>query len=526
MSELTKTSISEGCRDEKRQRFRFYALVNWWSGKRSSLPSTMVLLKTTFIFLAYIAIGWSDSLLGANLTQFQLSLESSTQTTCYLLQSSFAGFTTGNFVLSLLSHRMSLPFVQIFSVTTLCITSLFAPHLHDLHILLYTFFTSGFASGLFCGSAISRMLQMWGNESAPILQLLDCTYGIGSIIGPFISRFFLLELTTHILNHGSSVHTSHFHTHGHSENSTNVIMLFLHPHTNETLTRDDLRIVYPYSLLSTYSGICAIALITLYIIQRKDEIHKSRLTNDDSRCESTTNSMVTLPSSEGRDDCESTKASKWPSKELITQAKTTSVVIVASLTYALANGTGMIEQSFITKYVTISNFKLTAAQGATIESSSWVTNVIFGAGSIIVINRFGLEVTLMICAAITASSQIFFMSLLHTGAEWVLWTTVNLVSLGTTPLFGILVAYMESKFPVSSRAAAFYLILNCLGNVTWPIIVSSHIDRWPNIYVYSMATTALTSASLAFVVIILSRIFFPAAKSTYKEKEPEEKETV
>ena len=414
---------------------------------------------------------------------------------------------------------MSLPFVQLCSILMLCATTIFAPHLHDLNSLLYVFFASGLASGLFCGSAISRILTLYGNESAPMLQLLDCTYGFGSILGPFISRFFLIDITIHMLNHGSSAHGAVMHSHG--ENVTNLILLFVHPHTNETLSKEDLKIIYPYSILTVYSAICAIALIVLYIVKKEDEIHKSRLHSEESKCESTTNSMATLPSTDS--DKEIIQNEKAPNKSWAYTFKTSTIILIAALCYALANGTGMVEQSFITKYVTISHFNLTAAQGATIESSSWVTNVIFGAGCIVIINKFGLEITLTVCAVITAFSQVFMLSLFGTGMEWVLWITVNLVSMGTTPLFGTLIAYLETKFPVSSRAAAFYLILNCMGNVTWPIVVSTFIDAWPDVYVYAMAMTALSSSTLAIVVLILAKVFFPSPKSASEiEKEEEE----
>lgn len=513
MHDSVKNSINETCQETENISY-FSRLSKWWSNYRSTLPSNMVLSKTLMIFLAYIAVGWSDSLLGANLTQFQLSLESSTQTTCYLLQASFAGFTTGNLVLSLLSHRMSLPMLQVTAITMLCVTTLFTPHLHDLNTLLYVFFTSGLASGFFAASAISRVLEMWGNESAPLLQLLDCMYGIGSILGPFISRFFLIEITTHVLNHGSSAHSSSYHNH--QNETTNQILLFVHPHTNETLTPDDLLIVYPYSLLSTYSAICATILFILFIIQRKDEIHRSRLLSiSTGKLQSARNSIATLAPADSIGDlnsvCDVCDDKSSDKSSLCLTLKTSIVILIASLTYALAIGTGMIEQSFITKFVTISNYNLTASQGATIESSSWVTNVAFGAGSIVLINKLGLEVTLIVCAAITALSQVFMLSMTHTGAEWVLWTSVNLVSLGVSPLFGTLVAYMETKFTVTPRAAAFYMILNCIGNVVWPLMVSSYIDEYPYIYIYSMSVTALTSSVLAILVIILCRLFFPTA---------------
>lgn len=190
-----------------------------------------------------------------------------------------------------------------------------------------------------------------------------------------------------------------------------------------------------------------------------------------------------------------------------------SIVICAAFTYAFANGMGMIEQSFLTKYVTISKFSLTSAKGASIEGSSWITHVVCGFLSIFVIQKIGLKRILIVSAVFIAAAHGLLITTFHTGQEWILWAVVNIMAIGTTSVFGVLVAYMETKFRVSPREASIYLIPNCLGNIIWPTFIGAFIDDMPDVFVLSMAFCGFMAVLLVSFVIFFAEKFYPKCRT-------------
>lgn len=189
-----------------------------------------------------------------------------------------------------------------------------------------------------------------------------------------------------------------------------------------------------------------------------------------------------------------------------------SIVICAAFTYAFANGMGMIEQSFLTKYVTISRFGLTSARGASIEGSSWITHVVCGILSMFIIPKLGLKRVLIVSAIFIFIAHGLLVTTFHIGQEWVLWATVNIMAVGSTSVFGALVAYMETKFRVSPREASIYLVPNCIGNIVWPTFVGALIDPLPDVFIMSLAFCGFMAVLLTSVVIFLAEKFYP--KST------------
>jgi hypothetical protein len=117
----------------------------------------------------------------------------------------------------------------------------------------------------------------------------------------------------------------------------------------------------------------------------------------------------------------------------------------------------------------------------------------------------GIAVNLLIGAfVIFLSANLLSVSSIFFPTAISLWIVVAGIAIGGTTFFSCLVAFMESKFPVTPRMTSLYLITNCVCNIIWPALVGQFIDQRPFVFVlviYVCSTVSLiTVISLLFLV--------------------------
>ena len=547
-------------------------------------------------------------------------------------------------------NRINVNIIYNICLFVIALANALIPHQRNIYSLAFCFFINGLACGVIETASISRILRLWGKKSGVLLQVLDCMYGVGAVIGPFSSQPFLIEMNIQeiddsFINPFTTAQPGSLATRPQSNDKR---LIFTFDNSNHTVTADDLKLVYPYSIVSSYAAVVLITSLVMFCIESQDLIHPSReekdhcskppqmltsyIQRDDGICtsdqlansldqekpsshipmqpldtshpmdnksqsiacsasslssesvkgshssygsiagletpnqeplnvndlskqenndkyrvcslesfdkvnnnslqtdnresdctchkpvdqieSSTTNTLDNKSSSLNTSEKKDAEASSSSSSSSKFNKHRFSIVICAAFAYAFTNGMGTVEQAFLVKYVTLSKFSMTSARAAAIEGSSWITHVVCGVFSIFMIQKIGLKRTLIFSAFFIGLAHALLLTTFHTGQEWVLWAVVNIMSVGSTAVFGSLVAYMECKFSVTQRESSVYLIPNSLGNMIWPALIGASIDRFPDVFIVSMVFCGFLAVILISSVIFFAEKFYPKSVHT------------
>lgn len=424
-------------------------------------------LKTVLVLLSYLAVGYSDSLLGVNMTQFELALRASTEEVSRFIPIAFGGFTLGNMLLSLSKPQGNLQIVYITCILLLgvcnivipLVTSFGDPNPWTWGLLFPLFFLTGSAGGTIEAASIARLLILWGKESVTPLQLLDLAYGVGAIIGPFACQPFLLEVGNISDIRGS---------------------------INASYSGEEVKIIYPYSFVGVFAIILATFSILTALREWSDSPHPTRLEGEGNMSDISTT------------ECNRSSIPTWKRRLLL---------LLASLTYAYSNGMGMIEQGFLTKYVTISGYGLDAKTGASMGGTSWIVHIVSAVLFVFIIRRIGMANNLILAAIILTLSNLLLVvtTASHVYLSSILWSGIIGMAVGGCTFFACLVSFLEGMFSVSPRDSSFYLIPNCVGNIVWPLLVGRYIESLPDVFIYTMAGCGFASCLTVVCLLLLSR---------------------
>ena len=385
--------------------------------------------------------------------------------------------------------------------------NLLVPHITSLNVMAGVLFVVGLASGtiqsgtaffhlffvsssfvvLLDAGSISRILILWGSESAPLLQMLDFCYALGCIIGPFASQPFIIEIPTN----------------------------------NSSLVKpEDLQLIYPYSGVGAAGTTVFVVSLLVSVIYWIDVPHPSRAekvleeTKGSSSC---TEKAEKDASAQSPSDSHSSLSDPIGTPvALITFTddrcllfKKICVISLASITYAVTNGIGMIEQNFLTKYAKIGPFALEEKTGAKMTGSSWLIHLICGILFVFLIKKLGIAMNLLFGSVlIFVTANFLLITSLMLPESLCLWAAVAGFSIGGTTFFSCLVAFLESKFPVSPRMTSLYLITNCVCNVIWPALVGQFIDQAPIVFVIVIYACSAISLLAVISMLVTVRIWF------------------
>lgn len=150
--------------------------------------------------------------------------------------------------------------------------------------------------------------------------------------------------------------------------------------------------------------------------------------------------------------------------------------------------------------------------------SSWIIHTICGILFVFLIKKLGIAVNLLIGAfLIFLSANLLSFSSFFFPTPLSLWLIVAGFAIGGTTFFSCLVAFMESKFPVSPRMTSLYLITNCVCNVIWPALVGQFIEERPFVFVLVIYVCSTVSLVAVISLVFMVNVWFNGKKSAEDE---------
>lgn len=290
--------------------------------------------------------------------------------------------------------------------------------------------------------------------------MIDFLYGVGAICGPAVANPFLIE--ENVLVDGILVQ----------------------------VTRDDLLIVYPYSIIAVYGTLMAIVFAAAYLYQRIDKPHHSR-----------TKEQIQLR------QMSVVQVSPW--------TKLAAILTIATL-LACANGMAMVLETYTISFV--HKFGQRKSTGALMITVSWIIHTVLGVPAIFVIKAIGKTKTLLIEVLILASSGLVFLFLAQYSMLWV-WVAIVLESVGNCCVFGCLMAYLEDYFPVTGRTTSIFLLSICIGDIVWPMLVGYFVEGNPAVFLYTMAACAFVILLVFILLLLLTKHYLEKDNFNSDQKE-------
>lgn len=384
------------------------------------------------------------------------------------------------------------------------------PWMGDIVSLMAVFTVSGMLQGFVEAGANVYLLELWGKETSPFMQLLHCSYSLGALFGPVLAAPFLSvsgtedTLDGHLSPLTRAATVGPFAGNG-TEAGVTVVEIF---------HADQVNLTTPYSVVSVLLFVTSISGFLVWRISPTTKPHPSRraITFDTPFAGSHTSARSST-SLYGSTDTPGTSRSDKAGEiamaieEINPKHGTTPtwkvMVVVSGMIFMLAfygieQGLG----SFLVTFAVKSRLGLSKQRGAEICSTFWAFFALSRIPKIFMIDCMGndtsifsgLVVLLTGCAVLLPLGQ---------DSEAALWTGVILVGVGGSSLCGCIFGYLEEHFEVTSVIGSLIYVSALVGEFVFPVIISHLIESQPLVLfwvILACTMTMLASFSVIFTV--------------------------
>ncbi|XP_054159965.1 sodium-dependent glucose transporter 1-like [Oppia nitens] len=336
-----------------------------------------------------------------------------------------------------------LSIAMLVSLMTVC--ELWFPWNRSVIGLSVTQFIMGLGGGGLDTAGNVWLLHMWGKRSAPFMQALHFTFGLGAFIAPLIAEPFLS--TKH---NGTDI----------AENAEIVV------NTGDVSDRD-LMVWYPYTIIAALGLVTVILLVIMYFNKSTDKPHPSIQNNE---------SLINM-----------------------TLRQKVVILFIASVIFHSYCGLEIAFGRFMTTFAFYCDLNLNKSIGAYMTSVFWGTFTLVRALTIFIVDSVGTTFMLWADIIIVLIGNIVLIMFGNT-SELGLWVGVSLMGIGTSSIFPTLLSFIEELLPVTSRIGSLFLVVACLGEFTIPFIVGYYIESYPLVLMY--VTTVASVICFVFFAIL------------------------
>lgn len=317
------------------------------------------------------------------------------------------------------------------------ISILAIPHTRSVVALILAFTTAHLGLGAMEAGNNLFIRRIWGQESAPFLQLLEFVFGMGSLLAPVVAVPFLVES---------------------DESGVGA---------NSTTGREaavDLRLVYPYSLIAGVSLVSSVCAIVLWSMSPETPVHVSREATKESVKQRTSGWKVLL-------------------------------VLMTMLFMHLYLGVESSLSALLTTFTVKAGGS--KSQGAHLTTLYWVSFTFFPVVSLLVREYTGSAVVVVVMSLslmLVANTGLLF----PFGEESMslLWLGIGLQGCGQSSLWSFTFSFLEEFLLLSSLASSAIVVSALVGELVFPALASRFIDSYPRILLGISLSCCLTMCVL------------------------------
>lgn len=430
--------------------------------------SRIKLVKTAALCYAFLVLGISATIVGPTLLDLKQQLSASLTTVSYIVTVRAVGFASGSVFSGFMDMRVNflLSTCTAFFCSSACTLSV--PFWTAIWQLLPIVFFDGFCLGFFETSGNVFMLFMWGKDAVSYIQAMHFMNGVGAIIAPLMAQPFLVEKNETVENRIKMMNTS----------------LDLDPDGDP----QEVRLIYPFSILSSILLSTGVSFLCLYIFYPETEEHESRMKTEES---------MKHEANRRRDSIETdVLLIKSKNKKFV---KVLFIFLAMMYMFSLM-GTETCLLSYITTYAVKSDLHLSKTTGTRLTALFSTMFTISIIPAVIMTRWFSNKMCILIELFIlmTGSSLMFAFG---NESAVMLAVGIGITGIGISSIYGFLFGYMEDLFPVTNVMGSLIAVSAMTGESGLPLVVSLFIESFPNILLWVMivGSTILTADFLLMV---------------------------
>ena len=469
-------------------------------------------LKTVCLYCCMFGIGVSFGVTGPTLLDLKTQLDLDLTDVATSLPARAGGYALGSLIMGFLYDKINLFFFGSLSMGISTVLTAILPHLTNLYVFLSAFFVTGCFLGALETGANMMLLHIWGKEIAPFHQGLQFSFGFGYLLAPVIAQPFLVETdevdTKLQSNNTSSVMNA-------SVNTTVSIIYLNEP------DRDDLMLLYPYSIVATILALNFVAMLYIWIFygqteehpSRKQIIHEAASAENNSAKVDASNSqpqlvVYDLDTKDVFKKCTNTsslspeiiKTQQATDKKNSPEFYKVTVVAILMLFVHIYNGLLLGFGSFLVTFVVESDLKLSKQVGTEMTSCFWGFLTFWRLATIFYIEYVGNKANIIFSLTVVVIGNIIVVPF-GESYEICLWVGVALIGLGISSMWSSMFSMLENTFSITSKMASILIVSALMGEFVFPMIISRFIATNPAVLLWT-----LLSCSVSFVILFIAVI--------------------
>jgi hypothetical protein len=342
--------------------------------------------------------------------------------------------------------------------------------LKSLPSLMAVFVCNGFTLGFFETGAYIVLLQVWGHNAVPFMQVLIAMIGIGSLLAPVIAEPFLIKQEdSFFVEEARSWDLEGWNT------------------TSESAVGQETMLIYPYSFIAAVLAFNALFSLSLYCKYGSSIKGSSQIENTEVHV-----------SVEDAKKIEAEFGSLPPSSVCCAVSYKNIVIALAVILIHLFYGIQVCFGSFLMTFSVNSSLNLSKSTGALLTTIYWSSYTFFKLPVMLLMRSNG-KILMMSLTGVLTASILLMMSEMD---ERILWTGVVLLAASMSPVWACVFGYLQEFFPVTETVSSLLVISSMMAEFVFPSVISAFIASQPLVLVYITFSCAV-SMLIIFVVVMI-----------------------
>lgn len=358
---------------------------------------------------------------------------------------------------------------------------MYMPFSRSFISLIIDMFINGIVCGILLTGSCVQIVDLWGKQAQPFVQIQQFAFGLGAFSGPLIAQPFLLQRNIESVDEFAL-------------NQTAVELILESDDFNPIASHylpEQVKLVVPFSIVGGLGVFGGIISLIAYKLCPKSKPHPSRLIDDNVNGK-TINSL------------EKTSA-ELKSEKQFNRWKMI-VMCVISLFMPLYYGVEVSYGNYVSPFVQFSQLRMDASTGAFLSSIYWITFTFFRLFAAFYIPIIGSEMNIILSLAVMLSANIALIPFGETHSTAVYISTV-LSGIGTSSVWGSVFGFLENYFPVTSKMTAAMISVTFAGDCILPVVISYFIETYPKIFQWIYLVSSVSMAFTFAVACLLCRTF-------------------
>lgn len=433
------------------------------------------LIETLVLYFGFVAHGAGLAILGPSLLDLQAKTLSKIDEVTYVIVGRAVGLGLGSMANIFIAKKLKLDTILIFSFIFGSIAEVVLPFNTDVWLMVATKTINGFFMGIVESTSTLYIFHLWKDESAPFLQALLLSFGLGSLITPLYTRCFLVS--------------------PHEDGSFQEEGTSVDEDTSHLIPPAPSEIQIHWAFIINASLMFSVAVIVALLkFSKRKEVATDQSIAESS--ESTQESVQFLP-----------LAAKF-NKGFIYFVSMAFIFLYCGIEISIG--------SYLTPFAVKCQLHMAKKTVALMTSAYWTAYTFARIITIIFVNLIGVFNSLLISLAFVGISNIFIFGY-GDKLEWALWTGIVLNGIGLSAIWAALFSYISLFFRCTETLTSLIICAACLGECVMPIITSLFIATNPNMFQWIVLLSSilmiLLFAVLAMLLNLYKRITLRAANS-------------